>query len=137
MNIAGATGAITAIAAGFVRPAMLQCFMAHIVNLVVIMRMIFIISDARTDGVVKFWEIDYVLDFFETNQCSDIHTEIGTFIRDLGAFTAVSVNDIVFKKMVELIDYHGERVKIIFEEDSESSSGFSSSRFKYVIRSER
>jgi len=108
--------------------------MAYIVNLIVIMRMIFFISDARIDGVVKFMEIDYVLDFFETNQRSDIHTEIGVFVRDLGAFTAVRANDIVFKKMVELIDYHGERVKIIINEDSESSSGFSSSAFKFVIR---
>ena len=114
---------------------MLQCFMAHIVNLIVIMRMIFFISDARKDGVVKFMEIDYVLDFFEANQCSDIHAEIGVFVRDLGAFTAARVNDIVFRKMAELIDHHGERVKIIFKEDSESSSGFSSSAFRYDILS--
>lgn len=82
----------------------------------------FFISDARTDGLVKFREIDYVVDLFETNQCSDIHTEIGVFVRDLSAFTAVRVNGIVSKRW-----WSSKR-------DSESSSGFSSSTFKRVIR---
>jgi len=109
MNI----GATTTITARFVRPAMLRCFMECIVDLIVIMRMIFFISDARTDGIVRHKEVDNVLDIFETNLLSDIHAEIEVFVRDLGAFTVARVNDIVFKKMLELIDNHGDRRKII------------------------
>ena len=153
MNIAGAAGALTAIAVGtvnpvgfivgpiiaggilakwaydtyratyepsflnptfediFDRPAMLQCLMAYIVDLIVIMKMIFVISDARIDGVVTPEEVENVLDRFETNKCSGIHVEITEFVREMGALKAAGGNDIVFEKMVELIDGCGRKAE--------------------------
>ena len=78
--------------------------MAYIVDLIIIMQMIFVISEARPDGVVKPEEVEDVLRRFEANQCTNVHEDIRRFVRDMGVFKAVRGKDIVFDKMVELID---------------------------------
>jgi hypothetical protein len=80
--------------------------MAYIVDLIIIMQMIFIISEARPDGVVRREEVENVLKRFEDNHCNDIHEEIRTFVRDTGVFSALTDKDTVFDKMVELIDQY-------------------------------
>jgi ABC-type multidrug transport system fused ATPase/permease subunit len=129
-NIAGAAGAITAIAAGTANPVgfivgpiiagavfakwaydvyratpgVLRCFMAYIIDLIIIMQMIFVISEARQDGVVTAEEVEDVLRRFEANQCNEVHEDIRKFVRETGIFKAVMGKDVVFDKMVELID---------------------------------
>jgi hypothetical protein len=78
--------------------------MAYIVDLIIIMQMIFVISEARPDGVVKHEEVEEVLKRFEENHCNDVHEEIRKFVREMGVLKAVRGKDIVFDKMVELID---------------------------------
>ena len=78
--------------------------MAYIVDLIIIMQMIFVISEARPDGVVKPEEVEDVLKRFEANQCNNVHEDIRRFVRDKGVFKAVRDKDIVFEKMVELIE---------------------------------
>jgi len=63
--------------------------MAYIVDLIIIMQMIFIISEARPDRVVKPEEVEDVLNRFEANQCNDVHQEIRQFIREMGVLKAV------------------------------------------------
>jgi len=74
--------------------------MAYIVDLVIIMQMIFIISQGRADGVVTREEVEGVLKDFETNQRSRVHQDIRKFVREEGVFKG---RDIVLEKMVELI----------------------------------
>jgi len=74
--------------------------MAYIVDLIIIMQMIFIISQGRADGVVTREEVEGVLKDFEANQRSRVHQEIRKFVREEGVFKG---RDIVLVKMVELI----------------------------------
>jgi hypothetical protein len=80
--------------------------MAYIVDLIIIMQMIFVISEARPDGVVKPEEVEDVLKRFEANQCNDVHLEIRKFVRDTGVLKAVTGKDFIFEKVVELIEDH-------------------------------
>ena len=80
--------------------------MAYIVDLIIIMQMIFLISEGRQDGVVKREEVEEVLKRFEDNHCNDVHEEIRTFVRETGVFSAVMGKDTVFDKVVELIDQY-------------------------------
>ena len=73
--------------------------MAYIVDLIIIMQMIFIISQGRVDGVVTREEVEGVLKDFEANQRSRVHRDIRKFVRE-GVFKG---RDIVLDKMVELI----------------------------------
>jgi len=50
--------------------------MAYIVDLIIIMQIIFVISEARPDGVVKLEEVEDILNRFEANQCNDVQQEI-------------------------------------------------------------
>ena len=59
--------------------------MAYIVDLIIIMQMIFIISQGRADGVVTREEVA-VLKNFETNRRGKVHRKIRKFVRDLGVF---------------------------------------------------
>lgn len=77
--------------------------MAYIVDLIIIMQMIFFISEGRPDGIVKREEVDEVLKRFENDHCNDVHEEIRTFVQDTGVFNAVMGKDTVFDKVVELI----------------------------------
>ena len=77
--------------------------MAYIVDLIIIMQMIFIISEGRADGVVKPEEVESVLKDFGANQRSRVHREIKKFVREMGVLKAVVGKDIVLEKMVELI----------------------------------
>jgi hypothetical protein len=77
--------------------------MAYIVDLIIIMQMIFILSEGRPDGVVKREEVEDVLKRFEDDHCNDVHEEIRTFVRETGVFNAVMGKDTVFEKVVELI----------------------------------
>jgi hypothetical protein len=72
--------------------------MAYIVDLIIIMQMIFVISEARPDGVVKPEEVEDVLNRFEADQCNDVHQEIRKFIRDMGVLKAVTSKDVVSKR---------------------------------------
>jgi len=72
--------------------------MAYIVDLIIIMQMNFIISEARPDGVVKPEEVEDVLNRFETN-----HQEIRQFVREMGVLKAVIGKDV---KIVNLIDHY-------------------------------
>jgi hypothetical protein len=83
--------------------------MAYIVDLIIIMQMIFVISEARLDGVVKPEEVEDVLNRFEANQCNDVHQEIRKFIRETGVVKAVTTKDVIFEKIVNLIDHHRAR----------------------------
>jgi len=83
--------------------------MAYIVDLTIIMQMIFVISQARADGVVKPEEVEDVLKRFETNQRIDVHQDIKQFVRQMGVLKAVVGKDVVLEKMVNLIDNY--RVK--------------------------
>ena len=74
--------------------------MAYIVDLIIIMQMIFIISQGRVDGVVTREEVEGVLKEFEANQRSRVHQDIRKFVREEGVFKG---RDIVLDKMVELI----------------------------------
>ena len=74
--------------------------MAYIVDLIIIMQMIFIISQGREDGVVKPEEVEDVLKDFEANQRSKVHQDIKKFVREEGVFKG---KEIVLEKMVELI----------------------------------
>jgi hypothetical protein len=77
--------------------------MAYIIDLIIIMQMIFKISEGRTDGVVKPEEVEGVLKDFGDNQRSRVHHEIRKFVREMGVLKAVVGKDIVLEKMVELI----------------------------------
>ena len=74
--------------------------MAYIVDLIIIMQMIFIISQGRADGVVTREEVEGVLKDFEANQRRKVHRDIRKFVREEGVFKG---KDIVLEKMVELI----------------------------------
>ena len=78
--------------------------MAYIVDLIIIMQMIFIISQGRADGVVTREEVENVLKDFNANHRSRVHQDIREFVREKGVFKG---KDIVLEKMVALI---GERV---------------------------
>ena len=80
--------------------------MAYIIDLIIIMQMIFVISEARPDGVVKPEEVEDVLNRFEANQCNDVHQEIRQFTREMGVLKAVVGKDVVFEKIVNLIDHY-------------------------------
>jgi hypothetical protein len=80
--------------------------MAYIVDLIIIMQMIFVISEARPDGVVKPEEVDDVLSRFEATQSNDVHQEIRQFIREMGVLKAVIGKDVVFEKIVNLINHY-------------------------------
>jgi hypothetical protein len=77
--------------------------MAYIIDLIIIMQMIFKISEGRADGVVKPEEVEGVLKDFGDNQRSRVHREIRKFVREMGVLKAVVGKDIVLEKMVELI----------------------------------
>ena len=62
--------------------------MAYIVDLI-IMQMIFIISEGRADGVVKPEEVENVLKDFGADQRSRVHREIKKFVREMGVLKAV------------------------------------------------
>jgi len=72
--------------------------MAYIIDL--------IISDARPDGVAKPEEVEDVLNRFEANQCNDVHQEIRQFTREMGVLKAAVGKDVVFEKIVNLIDHY-------------------------------
>ena len=74
--------------------------MAYIVDLIIIMQMIFIISQGMEDGVVKPEEVEDVLKDFEANQRSKVHHDIRKFVWEEGVFKR---KDIVLEKLVELI----------------------------------
>jgi len=74
--------------------------MAYIVDLIIIMQMIFIISQGRADGVVTREEVEGVLKDFEANRRSNVHRDIRKFVREEGVLKG---RDIVLEKMVELI----------------------------------
>jgi hypothetical protein len=76
--------------------------MAYIVDLIIIMQMIFIISQGRADGVVTREEVEDVLKDFEANQRSRVHRDIRKFVREEGVFKR---RDIVLEKMVALIGH--------------------------------
>jgi hypothetical protein len=84
--------------------------MAYIVDLIIIMQMIFVISEARPDGVVKPEEVEEVLNRFEANQCNDVHQEIRQFTQELkmGVLKVVVGKDLVFEKIMNLIDHYRE-----------------------------
>ena len=83
--------------------------MAYIIDLIIIMQMIFVISEARSDGVVKPEEVEDVLKRFEANKCNDVHQEIKQFIRETGVLKAVANKDVVFEKIVNLIGHYRAR----------------------------
>ena len=83
--------------------------MAYIVDLIIIMQMIFVISESRADGVVKPEEVEDVLNHFEAEWCSSVHRNIRQFVEEVGVFNAVMGKDIVFEKIVNLIDHHRVR----------------------------
>jgi hypothetical protein len=84
--------------------------MAYIVDLTIIMQMIFVISQARADGVVKPEEVEDVLKRFDADQRSGVHQDIKQFVRQTGVLKAVvGGKDDVLEKMVNLIDKY--RVK--------------------------
>ena len=83
--------------------------MAYIVDLIIIMQMIFAISETRENGVVKPEEVEDVLKRFGANQCSEIHQDIRRFVRQMGVLKAVVGKDNVFEKVVELIERHRPR----------------------------
>jgi hypothetical protein len=74
--------------------------MAYNVDLIIIMQMIFIISQGRADGVVTREEVEGILKDFEAKQRSKDHWDIKKFVREEGVFKG---RDIVLEKMVELI----------------------------------
>jgi hypothetical protein len=80
--------------------------MAYIVDLIIIMQMIFVISEAGPDGVVKPEEVEVILNRFEATRCIDVHQEIREFIREMGVLKAVVGKDIVFEKIMNLIDHY-------------------------------
>ncbi len=83
--------------------------MAYIVDLTIIMQMIFVISQGRADGVVTPKEVEDVLKSFEDDQRSSVHRDIKQFVRQTSVFKAVVDKDIVFEKMVNLIDHYRVR----------------------------
>jgi hypothetical protein len=83
--------------------------MAYIVDLVIIMQMIFIISESRADGIVKPREVEDVLKRFEADLRRDVHRDIKEFVEEMGVFNAIMRKDIVFEKIVNLIDHHRVR----------------------------
>jgi uncharacterized iron-regulated protein len=83
--------------------------MAYIVDLIIIMQMIFIISEGRVDGVVQRKEVESVLKDFEANQRNNIHRDIKRFVQQMGVMKAVVGKDNVFDKVVQLIDHHRAR----------------------------
>jgi len=84
------------------------------------MQMIFIISEARPDRVVKPEEVEDVLNRFEANQCNDVHQEIRQFIRERGVPKAVIGKDVVFEKIVNLIDHYRANAEDNTAADSEA-----------------
>jgi hypothetical protein len=84
----------------------LRCFMAYIVDLIIIMQMIFVISEARPDGVVTPEEVEDVISRFEATQSNDVHQEIRQFTQEMGVLKAVIGKDLVFEKIVDLIDHY-------------------------------
>jgi len=80
--------------------------MAYIVDLIIIMQMIFVISESRADGVVKPEEVDDVLNRFEAARRNDVHQDIKEFVVEMGVFNAIIGKDIVFDKIVDLINHH-------------------------------
>jgi len=84
------------------------------------MQMIFVISEARPDGVVKPDEVEDVLNRFEANQCNDVHQEIRQFIREMGVLKAVVGKDIIFEKIVNLIDHYRAKGEDNTAADSEA-----------------
>jgi hypothetical protein len=84
--------------------------MAYIVDLTIIMQMIFVISQARADGVVKPEEVEDVLKRFEADQRIGVHQDIKAFVRQMGVIKAVILGkDVVLDKMVTLIDNYRVR----------------------------
>ena len=77
--------------------------MAYIVDLIIIMQMIFIISEARADDVVKPEEAEGALKDFGDNQRTKVHRDIKKFVWEMGVLKAVVGKDIILEKMVELI----------------------------------
>jgi len=80
--------------------------MVYIVDLIIIMQMIFVISEARPKGVVEPEEVKHVLNRFEADQLNDVHQEIRQFTREMGMPKAVVGKDVVFEKIVNLIDHY-------------------------------
>jgi hypothetical protein len=81
--------------------------MAYIVDLIIIIRTIVVISEARHKFV---WpeEIEDVLRRFEANQRNEIHAEIRSFVQEMGVLQAIAgPKAIVLEKMVELVDSRG------------------------------
>ena len=83
--------------------------MAYIVDLIIIMQMIFIISERRENGVVTPKEVENVLKDFEVNQRGSVHREIRQFVDQLGVSKAIVGKDLVLEKIEELIDNHRVR----------------------------
>jgi len=54
--------------------------MAYIINFIIIMQMIFIISQGRADGVVTREEVEGILKDFEANHRSRVHRDIRKFV---------------------------------------------------------
>ena len=83
--------------------------MAYIVDLIIIMQMIFVISERRENGVVKPKEVEGVLKEFEDNQRRRVHREIRQFVDQLGVAKAVMGKDQVLEKIEELIEKYRVR----------------------------
>ena len=83
--------------------------MAYIVDLIIIMEMIFVISESRVDGVVTSREVEDILKRFEADRCNGVHQDIKQFVEEVGVFNAIIGKDIVFEKIVNLIDHHRVR----------------------------
>ena len=83
--------------------------MAYIVDLIIIMEMIFIISESRADGVVTPREVEDILKHFEADRRNNVHQDIKQFVEEVGVFNAIIGKDIVFEKIVNLIDHHRVR----------------------------
>jgi hypothetical protein len=84
--------------------------MAYTIDLIT-MQMIFVISETWPNGVVKPEEVEDILTRFEATQCNDVHHEIREFIREMGVLKAVVGKDIVFEKIMNLIDHYRAKVE--------------------------
>lgn len=83
------------------RPAILRCFMAYIIDLVIIMYLVF-----NLDGPVTREQVRETVDTFQSQTKDIVHAEIRDFVSRRGVVEIFVNRDDVFEKIVELICQH-------------------------------
>ena len=80
------------------RPTIVCCFMAYIVDLVIIMHRVFHKGQPASMSMVK-----EVVENFKKETCNQVHLEVRSFMARHETFGAVTKKDKVLNKMKELI----------------------------------